>query len=120
MTSVCLAPTASGGLSTYRNLDAQVTGTIAKASAGQLYGWQIHNRAASVRHLKVYNKATAPTGADTPILTISLPPAWESVVTIPQGLRFNLGLSIRGTQLVADADATAPTANDIVAHLFYA
>lgn len=119
MTRVFLSPTRAGGCSIYRNLDAQTTGAMVKAAPGQLYGWQIKNAAAAVRFVKIYNKATAPTGADTPLLTIGLAAGGDSVLFLPQGARFSAGISIRGTQLVADADATAPAANDIVVNLFW-
>src|ERR1700757_1058157 len=63
----------AGGALTYRNINLSVTGQIIKASAGRIYGGVLCNNAAAARFVKIYDKATAPTGSDTPLLTIELP-----------------------------------------------
>ncbi len=108
-----------GGLFTFRNLSLGDTGQIVKAGTGVLYGWYISNNAAAARFVKVYNKATAATSGDTPVLTIQLPASSAANVYLGPGLQFPAGISARGTNLIADNDATAPTANDIVVNLFY-
>ena len=92
-----------------------------KASAGKLATITGYNAAATVRYLKLYNKATAPTvGTDTPVATIALPPqkafwldwgAW--------GLNFATGISYAITTGSADADIGACTAADIVGMNIY-
>lgn len=119
---VASAPAASGGLSVYRNLSLVATGVSVKGSAGQLYGYYLFNASASVRFVKLYDKASAPTvGSDTPVLTIPLP-AGSGAHLGPgsaNGIAFSLGIGIAATQLLADADTTAPAANDVVVNLFY-
>lgn len=118
---VYLVPATTAGWSVYRNLDLGVTGQVAKASAGQFGGGVICNRSASERFLKIYNKATAPTQADTPIFTISLPPG--PATGLPSwmtGVAFSAGISVRATTGLADNDTGAPTANDVVVNLLYA
>jgi hypothetical protein len=112
-------PVTSGGCSLYRTLDLQPTGQNVKASAGQLYGYYLSNQASSVRYVKFYNKATAPASTDTPVLTVALPANSAANASIPQGLAFGAGIGIRGTTGVADGDTGAPTANDIIANLWY-
>jgi hypothetical protein len=105
---------------TYRNLDVQPAGVLIKGAPAELAGFIISNTAAAVRFVKLYNKLTVGLATDTPVMTIQLPAT--SITTISfgaSGVDFPLGLSIRGCNLVADADATAPTANDIVANVFY-
>jgi hypothetical protein len=105
---------------TYRSLDVQPTGQLIKAGEGQIGGWVLNNGAAAIRFLKIYDKATAPTQADTPKLTIEIPIASASIMS-PGGsaIQFNLGIGIRATTGIADNDTGAPTANDVVANLFF-
>jgi hypothetical protein len=113
-------PGASGGLSAYRNLDLGTTGQVVKNAAGQLYGYYLYNGAAAARFVKVYNKSTAPTGSDTPVLTIPLPAGAAANVFVPQGIAFGAGISARASTGIADADTGAPSANDVVVNLLYA
>jgi hypothetical protein len=103
---------------TYRNLNVQITGSIIKAAKGQIFDLHICNQAASARFVKLYDKATAPTSADTPIRTYSIPASTTVALPVTEaGIEFLIGISIRGTTLLADNDNTAPTANDIVVNI---
>lgn len=87
---------------------------FAKASAGTLFEVIGYNAAASVRYLKIFNKASAPTvGTDTPVLTIPLPPAAAFAIDFP-ALPFATGIAFCLTTGVADADTGALTAADVV------
>ena len=77
------------------------------------------DQAASVRYVKLYDKATAPTSADTPKCTIPLPASSAANIIAPAGIDFTAGIGIRVTSGVADNDTTAPTANDVVVNIFY-
>jgi len=120
MSKAVVGPQVSGGLSIYRKVDLGVTGQVAKATPGMLYGLVITNAAAAIRYVKIYNKATAPTEADTPAMTLKVA-ASSYLVMDPatMGLEFSAGISARGTTGVADNDTGAPTANDIIVSLFY-
>lgn len=89
--------------------------TVAKASAGRVFAIQGYNANAAVRYLKLYNKATAPSSADTPRRTMALPPSagfafdWADI-----GLAFTTGISYRIVTGSADNDNTSVTAADIV------
>ena len=107
------------GLSTYRSLDLGVTGQVIKSGAGQLYGWYIANNADAARFVKLYDKATAPTGADTPIATIQVPAASAANAFSDLGISFHHGISARASTAIADNDTGAPSANDVVINLFY-
>lgn len=106
-------------LLTYRNLDAQITGSIVKASAGGIFDLSVSNSNAAARFLKLYNLATAPTAASVPIRTYYLPPLSLTPISIPDGINFTVGISLRASTLVADNDNTAPTANDVVVNIGY-
>lgn len=100
---------------TYRNLDVQITGSIIKAAKGQIFDLHIANQAAAARYVKLYDKATAPTASDTPIRTYAIPATTTVALAVTTaGIEFLNGISVRGTQLLADSDNTAPAANDIV------
>ena len=106
-------------LLTYRNLDAQITGSIVKASAGGIFDLTVSNANAAIRYLKLYNKATAPTSADTPVRTYMLPPSSTVVIPVTDGINFTAGISLRASTGVADNDNTAPAANDVIVNIGY-
>lgn len=109
----------SAELLIYRNIDLQNgTGPNIKATGGILYGYYLFNNNAAVRYVKLYNEAAA-TAASTPVMTIGIPPGAAANVSFPQGIVFRTAISIRGVTGVADADNTAPTANDLVVNIFY-
>jgi hypothetical protein len=94
--------------------------TVIKNGAGTLYGLLATNANAAARYLKVYNKATGPTSADTPVMTIYLPPLGGVALPIDVGADFSAGISLRLTTGVADNDAAAVAANEIIVTAFYA
>ncbi len=118
---------ADGGASVYRSLDVQPTGQVVKNAGGTLYGGLVFNGAFATpsgswdRYLKIYDKATAATAGDTPLITIPLEAGVETPLRIPPcGILFVNGISIRCTTGLADADTGAPGTNDVVVNLFYA
>ena len=97
--------------------------TVVKASAGVLYALLVTNTNAAVRYLKLYNKATGPTSADTPLFRVAVPGNTAGagvIVPIPEcGIDFSAGISLRATTGIANADMNAVAANEIVATLLY-
>lgn len=116
---VTFAAATSGGLSFYRNLDLGTTGQVAKASAGQVYGYTLTNRSAGERFVKFYDKATAATSADTPVETVVLPPGTSVVYTSLYGVAYANGVGVRASTGLADNDNTAPSTNDVVVGVRY-
>jgi len=106
-------------LLSYRNIDAQITGSVVKAYAGGIFDLSVSNSNAAARFLKLYDKATAPTASDTPIRTYYLPPASLTPIPVPDGIKFINGISLRASTLVADSDNTAPTTNDVIVNIGY-
>lgn len=109
-----------GGAFVYRNTNAGVTGAVAKAAPGRLYGAWLVNAASALRYVKVYDKATAPTQSDTPVMTLALNPTSGTSFNLAAGVSFVNGISLRASTGVADSDTGAPTANDVLVNLFYA
>lgn len=98
----------------YRNINLGVTGQVLKASAGTLAFLHVINTGAAVRFVKLYDKATAPTSADTPTHTIAVPAGGSQTIQPDAGIPFANGISMRASTLVADADNTGPGANEVL------
>ena len=114
----------TGGSSPYSYIGATATNQDSisiKTSAGTLYSLNPNNVAAAGRWLKIYDKATAPTSADTPKLRFYLPAGSAPVIAIPScGVVFTLGIAFRMTVGQADADTASITAGDVTINASYA
>ena len=103
---------------------ASTNANVVKATGGNLYSIVAIGLTSTVRYLKIYNKATAPTvGTDIPIMTIPIPANTQGAgIAIPfsMGVNFSLGIGIAITSGLADADTGAVLANDVVINLTYA
>jgi len=97
------------------NSAATTNATLVRTGPAQVFHIVATNISASVRYLKIYNKATAPTvGTDTPILTFPIPAG--SYVNVPStlsGIYFNLGIGYAITGAAADSDITVIAAGDV-------
>lgn len=99
---------------------ATTNATSVKASAGLLCGYIFGNQNGAVRYLKLYNKASAPTvGTDVPKLTIPMPGGATGHVSFPNPIEFDTGIALALTTGVADANAVAVAADEIVVNLLY-
>lgn len=119
-----LEPRTSGGLSVARLISAASTNsTNVKASAGQLYNLCVINVGSTVRYLKLYNKATAPTvGTDTPVITLPIPASTNGngfEFSVPHGIAFSLGIGYGITSGPADNNADAINANEVFLMIAY-
>lgn len=113
-------PSTSGGLTTYRSLDLGSTGVAVKTSAGQLYGYYLYNNSSSAtRFVKIYDKASAASSSDTPVMTLPIPAGSAANVSFGAGIAFASGISVRATTAIADNDTGAPSTNDVVVNLLY-
>lgn len=76
---------------------------------------------ASVRYLKLYDKASAPTSSDTPALRLPLTGGATGIPIVIPNLNadFTLGLGLRITTGIADNDTGAPTASQTLVNLLY-
>lgn len=118
-----VVPTAS---TTFHALSAATTNaTSVKASAGVVTGFTLTNANAAARSFKLFNKATSPVpGTDIPVRTVVVPGGTATAPGVaalahPVGLNFPLGVGFAVTGLLADLDATAVTAGDLVIDLDY-
>ena len=106
-------------LNNYRSLALADTGVVVAAQKSLLCGWCITNTNAAIRFVKLYNKATAASAADTPVLVIGIPPGATENGSVPGGLLFSAGISARGVTTLADAGATGNAAGEVATQLFY-
>lgn len=98
-------------------------GLNVKASTGAVIGGSISNLSASLRYLKFYNKASAPTvGTDTPVFTIPVQP--NSTLLLAEFFsamptKFSTGISFAMTTGIDDTDVGVVTAGDLMLNLIY-
>ena len=97
------------------SVGATTNATLAKVGSGVLYAVSGYNAAASVRYIKFYNMATAPTvGTDVPVMTLAVPATAPFNITLPNGFLFTVGIAYGIVTGAADNNTTAPSAADIV------
>ena len=94
----------------YRNINVGATGVVVKASAGIVQSVMLCVTSGSKYcYLKLYNTATIPTVSDTPFITIPFLDNISTPVIVPlYNYQFSTGLSIRGTDNLADSNNTTP------------
>lgn len=105
----------TGGTNDFHLISAATTNaTVIKASAGQVYGYEIYNNNAAARFVKLYNKATTPTvGTDTVLRTIGIAPNSRISFHNTVGIVFSAGISIGTATGIADNSSTAVGASDL-------
>lgn len=117
-----LGATIDGGCSIFRSLDLDESEEEVKATAGQVYGWVVHNANAATLYMKFYNATAADVsvGTTTPALTVPVSPVSEGqVFSIPMGIEFDTAITVAVTTGVADADTGAPAGSDFQINLFF-
>lgn len=97
------------------NSAATTNATSVKATAGNVYGVVASNTSASIRYLKFYNKASAPTvGTDVPIITCVLPAGSTQHFNFGAlGIRFTIGIALAITAGAADSDTAVIAASEV-------
>ena len=106
----------------YRSLDVQATPAQIAPQACQVDGYYILNVAASTRYVKFYDVAQPiAAGTGIPKITLGIPAGAAANLSLPlkSALEFKTGLAIAATTGIADNSTAAPTANDVVANIFY-
>ena len=117
--------TGTNGTTPYKLISLATTNAVSvKASPGNLYSIIAIGLTSTVRYLKLYNKASAPTvGSDTPVMTIPIPANTQGAgvsQTFSIGVNFSAGIAIAITSGSSDADTGAVGAGDVILNLTYA
>lgn len=116
-----------GGATPFRTLSLGATGQLVKNSFGSLFTLILGNAdvvgsppiGAVQLFVKLYDKATAPTDSDTPVMTIPVPAGQTVALSFAPALAFLTGIGMRCTPNVNDADSEDPPANAMVVNLTY-
>lgn len=120
---VSVVATSLGGLSLYSLIAVGTSGdaTNVKASAGKVCWVYVVNGASSVRYLKFYDSASAPTaGSGTPVLRLPIPPNFSGFMLNNEvGLAFATGIGFTMVTGQADNNSTGVTANDCTLNIGY-
>lgn len=94
---------------------ATTNATAGPTGLRDVFGVDAYNTTSTVKFLKLYNKASAPTvGTDTPVVTIALTPNARTSMAWSNGLCFTTGVAYALTGAAADSDTTALAAGDVV------
>ena len=106
----------------FRLVSAATTNlTPIRRNVSNFKGAVIVNTNAAARYVKLYDSTSSPTvGADAPALTITIPASGEKDLSFPDGVNFGNSLWLATTTGVADSDATAVVAGDLLLQIFYA
>jgi len=119
---VIVVPTIAGTSSYYHAFSAATTNDTLVAAGSRAISFLsvFHNGTGNTnRFFKLYNKATAPTSSDVPILTLVIHPSETVVITPAIQLACNLGIGYRMTANYADNDATAISVNELAVNIAY-
>lgn len=112
----------SGGWTVHKTVSAASTNaTSVKASAGRVRRVIASNVNASVRYLKLYNKASAPTvGTDVPVFTICMGGGTTNKAEVFEiDCDFSTGIAFATTTEATDAGSTGISASESVIHIIY-
>lgn len=116
--NVGLLPTSvSSGTTRVRSLTTNSTATVLKATAGNVYGWNIVSNNSLTIYVKIYNiaAATVNPASDVPIKTLMVP-ANGSVYQEPNCIQMSgsTALSFRAVTDFGDTGTTAPATLPII------
>jgi hypothetical protein len=117
--------TGSNGTTPYKLISLATTNAVSlKNSGGNLYSVLAIGLTSTVRYLKLYNKASAPTvGTDIPVMTIPVPANTQGAgvaLAFSIGVNFTAGIAFAITSGSADSDTGAVGAGDVILNLTYA
>lgn len=114
--------TSAGTPSAYRLQGSINTATAVKASAGNLYGWNIRNNTGAAVYVKFYDTAQASVVVGTTAVVLSLQvPANGSIYQESSCVQHNFATAISVASVTGwlDNDATSPGANAVTLELKY-
>jgi len=90
-----------------------------KKGRGSFYGISLSNSGTIPAFIRVFDKASAPVDADTPIATFCVQAKSQSNFFLPIPVKIELGLGLNITGAAVIGDATALAANQVVGSVFY-
>lgn len=116
-TVVGVAPTTTNAI---LSSAATTNGTVAKASAGTIYGLTVSNTGPTAAFVKLHNSTTITVGTTAVALTVPVPAGGVvSLALGTQGMLYETGICYSITNRAADTDTTAVARNDVKVNLSY-
>lgn len=117
-------PVTGGGLVMFHLVGAASTNaTVVKNQAGQVYDVQIYNLSSQPRYVKFYDTSSAPTaGSGTPVKVVAVPGNSSLAGVVKnwdKGLAFASGIAFVTVTGMADNDATAVGAGELLVEIDY-
>jgi hypothetical protein len=118
---VTQVPHTAGGLTTYTLISAATNNAQSvKATAGQLYAYQLFNNGASPVYVKFFNKNSAPAvGTDTPVKTVMVPAGGGANMEWTNGVAFAAGIAICCVTGIAPLNNTVVAADQVAINIDY-
>ena len=108
------------GYKTFHLVSAATTNpSVIKNQPGRVLGWYIYNNNAAAMKVAFHNLASAPTAGANVLMSLIIPPTSGANVSLPEGIKFSVGIGLTTTAGIADADATAVGLNDLNINIFY-
>lgn len=99
---------------------ATTNATSVKASAGDLHGYHIYNNSSEPRKVAFHNTAGTPTAGASVLFSLVIAPNSGANLEAGKGqIPFSTGIGITTTSGLADNDATAVEANDLIINILY-
>lgn len=119
--STKVVPATSGGTTNFHRISTADTNVAnIKASAGQVYGYDISNNTASWRYVKLHNNSGTPTAGSGVVRTIGVPPNGKAVYHDPEGIAaFATGIAMTAVAGAADNDTAAVGASELTIDIDY-
>lgn len=118
--SVVIEPQTSGGtIGFHRISTADANAVNVKASAGQVYGWDIANNNASWRYIKLHNTGGTPTAGSGVVRTIGVPPNGKATYFNEIGIAFSTGIAMTAVTGAADNNTSAVGASELTIDIDY-
>lgn len=115
-----IAPVTTGGASLHHRVATADTNAVnIKASAGQVYGWNIFNNALYPIYVKFHNSAGTPTAGTGVVHTIAVQAGRERDIWLDVGLPFATGIAMTIVKDITDAGATAVALSDCVVDIYF-
>lgn len=93
--------------------------TVVKASTGVVGNIIVTNTNSAARYFRLYNLASSPTSASTPVQTYAVPGSGGIAISLSAPFLFSTGIAFRLTTGSAVNDANAVSAGEIVVNLGY-
>lgn len=115
-----LTANATGGASTFHLVSAATTNaTNIKASPGKILGITVANTTNKERKVAFHNTAGTPTAGTGVVRALFLQGDTTLTIQYPAGIDFSTGIAITTVTGIADANATAVAANDLIIDIDY-